>query len=85
MTMTMPMPRYFEGSRSDINRTTLQATDIQTQAAYASGKLSEEEYTEQCLIINNLFDVLDRLDQAGAGQSTQSGNQKKQHNWLGIE
>lgn len=85
MTMTMPMPRYFEGSRSDINRATLQATDIQTQAAYDSGKLSEEEYTEQCLIINNLFDVLDRLDQAGAGQSTQSGNQKKQHNWLGIE
>ena len=85
MTMTMPMPRFFNGSRGDISFASLADATNKAIAALESGQMSKEEYEEDKRKIDNLRQALAKINQAGAGQSTQSGNQKKQHNWLGIE
>ena len=85
MTMTMPMPRFFNGSRGDISFASLVDATNRLEAALQSGQISQEEYDEDRKKIENLTQALAKINQAGAGQSTQSSNQKKQHNWLGIE
>lgn len=86
MSLTMPMPRFFEGARGDMNMTTLKEAAVRTEAAYAAGRLSEEEYDEQCQIIENLRQTLARLGQNGTEKTGQDrpGQARKSFNY-GVE
>ena len=86
MSLTMPMPRFFEGARGDMNMTTLKEAAVRTEAAYAAGRLSEEEYDEQCQIIENLRQTLARLGQNGTEKTGQDrpGQSRKSFNY-GVE
>lgn len=60
-TLALPMPRFFEGSRSNINRQTLDDAAIRTQEAFESGRLTQAEYEEECERIENLSSVWERM------------------------
>ena len=86
MSLTMPMPRFFEGARGDMNMATLKEAAVRTEEAYVAGRLSEEEYDEQCQIIENLRQTLARLGQNGTEKTGQDrpGQARKSFNY-GVE
>jgi hypothetical protein len=72
-TLALPMPRFFEGSRADINEATLQAAEDRAVSAFQSGMITKEEFEEECARIDALSSAWNRLN---AG-NTQPPNAKR--------
>jgi len=71
MTLALPMPTLFQGSRADINSATLKETSRRTVAAFKAGKMSKEQFEEEAERIQNLSNAWNRLE---AGNSEPSGD-----------
>ncbi len=59
-TLALPMPRFFEGARADINSATLDDALLRTQEAFERGDISQEEYEEESERIQNLLNAWTR-------------------------
>ncbi len=66
-TMALPMPRFFEGSRTNINQQTLEDAMLRTQEALERGVITQAEYDEEAERLENLLAVWRRM-QAGRAQ-----------------
>ena len=69
MTLALPMPTFFQGSRADINGATLDATEDRTVEALKRGDITPEEFAEECERIRNMRRAWARLE---AGETQQN-------------
>ena len=59
-TLALPMPRFFEGARADINQQSLDDALLRATDAFNNGDISQEEYEEESERIQNLLNAWTR-------------------------
>ncbi|WP_446425384.1 hypothetical protein [Mailhella sp.] len=68
MTLALPMPTLFQGSRADINGATLAVAKRRTVAAFKAGLISQEQLEEESERIQNLTSAWNRLNAGNTQQ-----------------
>ncbi len=61
--LTLPMPRFFSGARSDINAQTLDAAEDATADTFEAGRITNEELEQESRRISNMRSALERQAQ----------------------
>lgn len=59
-TLALPMPRFFEGARADVNQQSLDDALLRATDAFNNGDISQEEYEEESERIQNLLNAWTR-------------------------